>query len=161
MPSRKVKCPVCGQLFQREETEYVQFKQRYYHKECYETLSKNEVIKEQIHTLMREVLGDEYNKARISQQINQFGKEGISVNDIYKTLTYWYKVQGSSPQKANGGIGIVPFVVGQALDYYDKKEKRKELNKQVNHEEPEAVTVVVHPKPISKPRRLRLFPMKE
>ena len=37
---------------------------------------------------------------------------------MLKTLIYWYEVKGNSTEKANGGIGIIPFVYKQACDYY-------------------------------------------
>lgn len=162
MPGRfQVKCPICQQYFDRSVEEFVHFKNRYYHKRCFDQVDKIDIVKQKIYDLMREVLGDKYSQARISQQINQFVKDGLSVNVIYKTLLYWYKVKESSAAKANGGIGIVPYVYEEALDYYEQKEKIRLRNKNIEVIEPEAITVVVHPKPIGRPKRLKLFPMKE
>lgn len=162
MPGKyQVKCPVCQNYFDRSVEEYVHFKNRYYHKKCFEQVDKDDVAKQKIYELMREVLGIQYSQPRISQQINQFVKKGLSVNTIYKTLLYWYKVKESSAAKANGGIGIVPYVCEEALNYYEQKDKIRLRNKNINIKEPETITVVVHPKPIGRPKRLKLFPMKE
>ena len=37
---------------------------------------------------------------------------------IYKTLQYWYEIKNNDISKANGGIGIVPYVYDQAKQYF-------------------------------------------
>ena len=37
---------------------------------------------------------------------------------MLKTLIWWYEIKGNSKEKANGGIGIIPFVYKDALTYY-------------------------------------------
>ena len=38
-------------------------------------------------------------------------------NGIYLTLKYWYEVKHNDITKANGGIGIVPYVYNTAYNY--------------------------------------------
>ena len=69
MPGRfQVKCPICQQYFDRSVEEFVHFKNRYYHKRCFDQVDKIDIVKQKIYDLMREVLGDKYSQARISQQ---------------------------------------------------------------------------------------------
>ena len=37
---------------------------------------------------------------------------------MLKTLIYWYEIKGNSIEKANGGIGIIPYVYKDASEYY-------------------------------------------
>ena len=37
---------------------------------------------------------------------------------MLKTLIYWYEIKGNSTEKANGGIGIIPYVYKDASEYY-------------------------------------------
>ena len=41
-----------------------------------------------------------------------------SYSGILKTLKWWYDLKGNSVEKANGAIGIVPYVYQQACQYY-------------------------------------------
>ena len=36
-------CPHCKEKFFREDTEFVKYKNRYYHKECYDIVYKNNI----------------------------------------------------------------------------------------------------------------------
>ena len=37
---------------------------------------------------------------------------------MLKTLIWWYEIKGNTIEKANEGIGIIPFVYKNACDYY-------------------------------------------
>lgn len=37
---------------------------------------------------------------------------------MHKSLKYFYEIKGNDIKKANGGIGIIPYVYKQAHDYY-------------------------------------------
>lgn len=37
---------------------------------------------------------------------------------MLKTLKYFFEVKGHTTEKANGGIGIIPFVYEDARNYY-------------------------------------------
>ena len=114
-----VKCPYCGQSFQRENTEFVQLGRRYAHKECAD-------IVKQIHDYMQHKLGEGYSKTKVESQIKNFvSKEGMSIDAIYKTLIYWYDIKKSSTDQANGGIGIVPYVYKDATEYWTNIEWKK------------------------------------
>ena len=67
---------------------------------------------------VQKLLGDDYNKARVNKQIKDYVAEGYSLSGILKSLIYFYEVKGNSKDKANGGIGIVPYVYKDAYNYY-------------------------------------------
>ena len=58
---------------------------------------------------------------------------------MLKTLIWWFDIKGNSIEKANGGIGIIPYVYQQACDYYytlflaKTANKDKDLSKYSNH----------------------------
>ena len=37
---------------------------------------------------------------------------------MYKTLIWWFELKHGDIEKANGGIGIIPYVYEQASQYY-------------------------------------------
>ena len=53
---------------------------------------------------------------------------------MLKALTYFYEVKGNDIQKANGGIGIIPYCYNQAFEYYyniflsNQQNKQKDIN---------------------------------
>ena len=58
---------------------------------------------------------------------------------MLKTLIWWFDIKGNSIEKANGGIGIIPYVYQQACDYYytlflaKTANKNKDLSIYNNH----------------------------
>ena len=45
MPGRfQVKCPICQQYFDRSVEEFVHFKNRYYHKRCFDQVDKIDIV---------------------------------------------------------------------------------------------------------------------
>ena len=95
-------------------------------------------------------------QALIQKQIHNFIVDnGYSYNGIYKTLVYYYDIKKNPTDKANGGIGIVPYVYEEAKRYYyylyltNKKNEEKEVKN-------ESITIVS--KPMQKKKDLgRLF----
>lgn len=155
-----VKCLYCGKEFYRSETEWVKPRgNRYAHKEC----ARQEEIKQgvvlQIHEKMKNLLGVEYNKAKIDKQIKGLIKEGKTEVGILRTLEYWYDIKQNSAAQANGGIGIVPYVYGEAMNYFDRQRRYKEMQQTVdiNSFIDETKILRVSPKPIRKPVGVKLF----
>ena len=148
-----VKCPYCGQSFQREDVEYVQLGRRYAHKACYDT-------DRQIHDLMQHVLGMNYMESKIESQIKNFvAKDGILVDSIYKTLVYWYQIRKADASQANGGIGIVPYVYADYLTYMQQQQANASINKGKNIKDfiKETKHVVGVATPIKKPRHVKFY----
>lgn len=149
-----VKCPYCGQSFQREDTDFIQLGRRYAHKKCAE--KSNE-----IHQYMQHILGINYSYTKIESQIKNFVlKEGMTVDSIYKTLIYWYDIKKSSTDQANGGIGIVPYVYSDYLTYmknqYENSQKNKGKNiKNFIGQQPIEITGIATP--IKKPRHIKFY----
>ena len=124
--SHYVKCPKCGETFDRDIIQAVRINgRRYGHAKCYPDnnnfvpLIEKKISEEQkIKNYAKSILKEQYVAARVNKQIKDFLAEGYTASGILKTLIYWYEIKHNDISKAMGGIGIVPYVYKQALDYY-------------------------------------------
>lgn len=138
MSDRPVKCPTCGEFFRRSETVHIydEKKKRYYHAECYDKgEAKIASDRENLYAFMCELFGYEYVVPRVRKQINEIMEEyKYTFKGIQLTLDYVYRIEKMDKEKANGGIGIVPYFYDDAGDFYKKKMdiwESKELNFEV------------------------------
>lgn len=160
-----VKCKICEKYFDREKEEFVRIGARYAHKKCQE--QKEEDIKnanlvvegkrnkekeqyKEVLEFAKKHFGSSANYPLIQKQIHSFIVDnGYSYNGIYKTLVYYYDIKKNSVDKANGAIGIVPYVYEEAKRYYyylyltNKKNEEKEIKN-------ESITIVSNPIPKKK-----------
>lgn len=119
-----VKCPYCKQTFDRETTDYVKINSnRFAHRACVEQQeskkTKEELDLEVLQSYIKQLFKIDQLNARLNMQIKDYHTRlGYSYHGIYKSLTYFYEVKGNSIEKANGGIGIVPYVYDDAKNYY-------------------------------------------
>lgn len=162
--AHRVKCVYCGKIFDRDKVACVQVSnRRYAHKECSEgemqRLSKEELDKQKLEEYIVKLLGADYVTARVHKQINQYVKEyQFTYSGIHKALVYFYEVQKHSTDKANGGIGIVPYVYKDAYNYYyslwlaQQKNENKDVQSFVAQER-----VVRIPNPERKVKKRKLF----
>ena len=118
-------CSVCGQRFNRDVIQAVKTgARRYAHYDCKPdgelvSLPQKDPDLTALENYIEKLLGKEYNRARVKKQIKDFTEEShYSYSGILKSLVYFYEVKGNSIDKANGGIGIVPFVYQDAYNYY-------------------------------------------
>ena len=124
--SHYVKCPKCEEKFDRDIIQAVRINgRRYGHAKCYPDnnnfvpLVEKKISEEQkIKNYAKSILKEQYVAARVNKQIKDFLAEGYTASGILKTLIYWYEIKHNDISKAMGGIGIVPYVYKQALDYY-------------------------------------------
>jgi hypothetical protein len=118
-------CSVCGKRFDRDSVQAVKTgARRYAHYDCKPDgelvpLPQKDPDLTALENYIEKLLGKEYNRARVKKQIKDFTEEShYSYSGILKSLVYFYEVKGNSIDKANGGIGIVPFVYQDAYNYY-------------------------------------------
>ena len=67
------------------------------------------------------LFNSDYVYAKIKKQIQDYVTNyGYTYSGIHKALVYYYEVKGNKfdEGKAQGGIGIVPFVYQNAYNYY-------------------------------------------
>lgn len=122
--SHIVTCPFCKEKFNRDKVDFVQISaRRYAHPKCYQESEKNktqeEKDKENLEAYILKLFNEPYLNARIKKQIKDFQIEyNYTYSGMLKTLIYWYEIKGNSTEKANGGIGIIPYVYKDASEYY-------------------------------------------
>lgn len=125
--ARYVNCIYCGEQIDKEQNDFVPIRGRYAHSECANRVQAKKdksLYKAKIHEKMQEICGNQYNKTKIDSQIKKYIKEnGLCELDIYNTLVYWFDVKKGNPDQANGGIGIVPYVYKDYLEYEKKKQE--------------------------------------
>lgn len=100
-----------------------------------------------------------YVDARIQKQIKQYVDEyNFTYSGIRKALVYFFEVKGNSIEKANGGIGIVPYVYQHAYNYYLAlwQAQQKNEDKVIEHYVPNIKEIVI-PRPQRKIKKRPLF----
>ena len=96
---------------------------------------------------------------KIRKQIKTYVEEyNYTYSGMLKALIYWFEIKGHSIEKANGGIGIIPYVYQQAYEYYYSLWSANQKNEFKNIEEyiPKVRSVVI-PLPVKKERKRKLF----
>lgn len=121
----KVKCVYCGKEFDTSKEPWEKPRSnRYAHASCC-VKENEEYMWDKVKMYSRQQLGELYNSTKVNNQIKRFkNKLFFSPQRVYNALTYWYEVQKASPEKSNGGIGIVESVWQEAEQYYKNKQYR-------------------------------------
>ena len=154
-------CKICGKQFDRNaEQAVIAGPRRYAHQKC---LPTGELVpmenpidpeRDKLNNYIINLLGKDYNAARVKKQIKDFKEQGMSYSGMLKSLIYFYEVKGNSKEKANGGIGIVPFVYKDAYNYYydlfmaqQRNENKKPFIERVRE-------IIIKPPKVEKPVKL-------
>ena len=172
--AHNVKCAICGEVFDRDKVQAVRHgARRYAHLRCkpdgelVTAETDPEKIKEQqalndLEMYAKELLQDDYNPAKIRKQINEYHqKYGYSYDGMKKTLIYWYEIKGQSKEKANGGIGIIPFIFNDARNYYYSLYLAQMANKDVQPGYRPMIKEIEIISPRAEVKKLRLFNVTE
>ena len=165
---RKVKCLYCGETFDREKIPAVLVSgRRYAHKSCAELINssktKEELEYEELEKYIKNLLKDSYVEAKVKKQIMEFKDDyNYSFSGMLKTLIWFYEIEKNSVDKANGGIGIIPFVYNDAYNYYLKIFEAEQRNSLINikNYQPEVEEIVIPP-PIISSNQIHFFKLEE
>ena len=159
-----VKCPYCSKYFHRETEEYVQInKTRYAHKACYDRhnaeMSQEERDKLVLTNYIKQLFNIDSLSAKITKQIQDYhDNKAYTYSGIYKSLVWFYQIKGHPIEKANGGIGIVPYVYEDARNYYTAMWLAQQQNKAKPIEQWKPNVVEIHiPPPQRKPMKSSKF----
>ena len=165
--ARLTKCPICELSFNRDKCEFVHHKNRYYHKVCYDSMLSAKAQEEkdlaQLEEYIMKMFKETYVNARVRKQIKSFKEQyNFSYTGMLKSLIYFYEIKGNSIEKANGGIGIIPYVYKDAFDYYYSLHLAQERNKDkdVSQYVTEGKSIKIK-SPKLQPKQKRLFNMEE
>lgn len=159
-----VTCIYCHKKFDRDRIPFVQVKnKRYAHSECHQevenSISQEEIDKQELEKYILKLLNISYLDPKIRKQLKQYIEEyNFTYSGILKSLIYFYEVKGNSVDKANGGIGIVPWVYKTAYQYYYSlwEAQQKNINKTISDYIP-AVKEITIPIPQVKIKKRQLF----
>ena len=159
-----VTCVYCKKKFDRDKLPFVQVSaKRYAHKECSDReaarLLKEEADKIALETYIIELLKLDYVTPRIRKQLNTYMEQyGYTYSGMRKALVYFYEVKGNSVEKANGGVGIIPYVYQDAYNYYYAIWEARQKNQGIKIQEyvPNVKEVTIPP-PQRKVKTRKLF----
>lgn len=156
MAKHLVKCLYCGEVFDASITPFVKPRSnRYAHKACAETAenkkTKEEKDKEILEKYIKELFRINSISVKIKKQMEMFKNEkNYTYSGMYKTLKYFFEIRGNSIEKANGGIGIIPYVYEEAFRYWQAIWEAQQKNENIQVKEYILPTKEIH---ISSPQR--------
>lgn len=142
----QVKCPGCTLTFYREDEPHIFVKNRYWHTVCYnEAQAKIEqsqgAIKE-LESYLCDLFDMDFVSPRIRNQIKTMvDKYNYSYSGILGSLKYWFEIKENSLEKANNGIGIVPYIYDDARKYYETVFYAHQQNKGIDEIDIETITI--------------------
>lgn len=135
MAKHNVKCRICGEYFDAQlkdlDIVYVMpSKGWYYHKKCYDgwkksTPDEDEQWKLRIYDYLAHDIKISYNYFKCEKFLEGFikrDKKG-TYKGCFFALKYFYEIEHGDRSKANGGVGIIPYIYSRSVEYWTQKEK--------------------------------------
>lgn len=156
MAKHMVKCLYCGKMFDANTESYVKpNERRYAHTACANGIeaakTQEEKDREELENYIKQLFGIKSISVKIKKQIEKYHQENnYSYSGIKKSLIYFFEIRGNSLEKANGGIGIVPYVYADAFTYYRAIWEAQQQNKDIQLSEYILPTREIH---IESPKR--------
>ena len=122
MAQNIVKCSLCGLGVLKAEA--VRYKNKNYHADCKE----KKVEKEELSEYICRLFSLKAPGPRINTQLKSFFEKypNYTYKGIKQALEFFYEVQKKPKEKANQGIGIVPYVYVSAQEYFNNISLRQE-----------------------------------
>lgn len=160
-PNDNVICAFCKKSLSKKNADCVQINNgKYVHLACRELEERREKTdKEKLEDYIKELFNIPYIEPRVKGQIKKFIDEyNYTYSGIQKALYYHYEIKGGDKNKANGGIGIVPYVYKDAYNYHYNLWLAQQKNKDVKIElyEPRVKEITI-PRPQRKVKKRNLF----
>ena len=162
----KCKCVYCQNTFDRDKLPFVQISERRYaHKECADKFQSQKTQDEKDYDALADYIeklfGVGYISAKIAKQIKDMRTTyGYTYSGMLGTLMYWYEVRGGVLEKANGGVGIVPYKYDEAKEYYLKIQQANQINANIKGFKTKVTEITIEP-PKPEERKPRLFNLEE
>ena len=164
----KVKCLYCGKLLERDSDDCVKVNsRRYAHKECadiYQTsLVQEDADKKALKEYICKMFGITEVSQKIEKQIEKYHTEyKYTYSGMLKALIYHYEIQHNDIAAANGGVGILPYVYNQALEYYYEIWKNQQANNGFDPADHVQKTVIIKiAPPQRRGKRKKIFNIEE
>lgn len=161
MAKAMVKCPYCGETFDRLSEPFVKVgERRYAHKKCFEQqpddIKHLQRDKDEFFAYIKKLYGPDYNFVAISKMAENYVKQyNFTYSGMLKSLKWFYEVERQSLEGSNDSIGIIPYIYEKAKKYYYNLYLAQERNKNVKgfHIEVKE-TVITSPRMFVPPPRL-------
>ncbi len=160
-PTDNVICAFCKKPLSKKDSNCIMIGNgKYVHKECQVLEEKREKTdREKLEEYIKNLFEISYIDPRVKAQIKKYIEEyNYTYSGIQKALQYHYEIKGGDKSKANGGIGIVPYVYQNAYEYHYNLWLAQQKNKDVKIElyEPKIKEIVI-PRPQRKIKKRSLF----
>lgn len=164
MAKHIVKCAICGMSFDANAEPFVKVSsRRYAHQKCSENkeenLSQIEKDKEALDQYIMKLFNITYIDPRVRKQIKQYIEEyHYTYSGVLKALIYHYEIKGGDIDKANGALGIVPYVYQKAYNYYYSLWEAQQKNKEkiIEYYVPKVKEIII-PAPERKVKKRKNF----
>lgn len=164
MAKHIVKCAICGMSFDANIEPFVKVSsRRYAHQKCSENkeenLSQIEKDKEALDQYIMKLFNITYIDPRVRKQIKQYIEEyHYTYSGVLKALIYHYEIKGGDIDKANGALGIVPYVYQKAYNYYYSLWEAQQKNKEkiIEYYVPKVKEIII-PAPERKVKKRKNF----
>lgn len=113
----------------------------------------------ELYNVCKMYLGDIYRYNKVKAQVDEFAEDlGLTYDDIAKVVSYWYDIRGSDPKRSGGGIGIVPHIYQEALDYWADRDNLNEIRESVTDYKKLDEESLKAPLPLMvRPKKLKMF----
>lgn len=119
-----VTCVYCNTRFDRDKEPFVQVAaRRYAHSQCVPDFQKNISKQEEDYNNLINYIKTLYKTPAVLptviKQIKEFKQQyGYTYTGMQKSLYWYYELKNNSVTKANGQIGIIPYIYNQANEYF-------------------------------------------
>lgn len=160
-PTDNVICAYCKKPLSKKDNDCIMIGNgKYVHADCQELEQHREKTdREKLEEYIKELFQISYIEPRVKAQIKKYVEEfNYTYSGIQKALYYHYEIKGGDKSKANGGIGIVPFVYQNAYNYFYELWLAQQKNKDIQIElyQPQVKEIVI-PRPQRKIKKRPLF----
>lgn len=99
--------------------------------------TKEERDKEALENYIKKLFNSPTVPIRAQKQIKEYVEEKqYTYSGILKSLRYFFEVKQGSIEKANGGIGIVPWIYEKAYQYYYSIWLTEQENQKIMEQQP-------------------------
>ena len=146
------RCPFCYNV-ETKSDDYIRYNGKNFHKKCGQ-LQKE---KDELVAYLCLILGLKKPGPKIESQINMFiDKYNYTYIGMKQALEYFYEIKNHRDNRniAEKSIGIIPYVYGEAAEYFSKIEAKKKLLEEQSKKikESDVMVVKMPEKQIKKPR---------
>ena len=133
-PLDNVTCAFCKKGLSKKDPDCVMLNNnKYVHKACQELEeSREKTDREKLEEYIKELFALSYIDPRVKAQIKKYIEEyNFTYSGMQKALYYFYEIKGGDKSKANGGIGIIPYIYQDAYNYHYNLWLAQQKNKDV------------------------------